>query len=184
MLRRDRVTGLAKAAAVAASRARAGQHEDRQEFRRDFQKTVAVPAGAAVKVEHRHGSVEVVTHALPEARISARIRVSAQNDADAAAFGNAVDIEVQSGPTGVIVRTRYPERSYPKNISFSVDYDLTVPESSPLRVTNRFGTVNATGLKAGLQIDNGHGSVVVRETRGASRIENQFGSIEVTSHTG
>ena len=50
----------------------------REEVVRDFDKTAALPSGRALRVSHQHGDVVVHTHALPEVRVHATIRASAE----------------------------------------------------------------------------------------------------------
>ena len=49
----------------------------REEYKRDFQKTVALPGGRTLRVEHSLGSVNVRTQAKNEVAVQAAIRCSA-----------------------------------------------------------------------------------------------------------
>src|SRR5204863_21551 len=83
--------------------------------------------------------------ASAELSVHASIRVSADDDAAAAAFGNAIRIDVEDGPAAVGVKTVYPESHLRgREISFSVDYEIVMPETIPLDVRNAFGDVAAT----------------------------------------
>jgi hypothetical protein len=153
----------------------------REEVRRDFSKTVPVPAGRALRVENRNGRVSVRTHAQPEAQIHATIRCSAPTREEAQRFADAVQIVVD--PASPSVRTEYPN-NWRGNISYSVDYDITMPETAPLDLRNRFGTTDVSNLHAPATINSGNGSVTLLGGRGRQRIDNSFGEVEVRNIDG
>src|SRR5262245_47642869 len=91
----------------------------REEFKRDFSRTVALPAGRSLRVEHRHGRVSVKTHNRPDVQIQAAIRCSAPTANEARSCADRVQITVQESSSGVSIRTEYPQNW--RNVSFAVD---------------------------------------------------------------
>ena len=87
----------------------AGAAPQREEYTRNFQKSVTLAAGQGVRLEHSNGDIVVRTHGSSELRIDASIRVSAASQADAAAFGNEIRIQVEPTATAIWIRTSYPE---------------------------------------------------------------------------
>jgi hypothetical protein len=163
----------------------------REEVVRNFDKTVPLAAGQRLSIEHKNGNIRVRAEKGAEARISAKIRGSSSDEAEIKKFIDGISITVDTGPSGVSVRTVYPERSWSGpfrgnswNVSFSVDYEIVMPESSLLEVRNRFGDVSVSGLKASADINNGNGRVDVRDGRGRLQIENSFGPIEISGIAG
>ena len=69
-------------------------------------------------------------------------------------------------------------------MSFGVEYDLTLPETTPLDLRNRFGRVDVTRLGGPANINNGNGTVIFTGGRGHHRIENSFGDVEVRGNDG
>ena len=110
----------------------------REEATREFSRTLPMRAGQAFRLEHQQGDVTIATHALAEARIVAHIRVSAPTAGEAQAALPQVAIDVQETPAAVAVRTRYPD-TRARNISYAVDYEITLPETAPLWARNSFG---------------------------------------------
>ena len=155
----------------------------REESTREFSRSVPLRAGQAFRLDHQQGDVAIRTHALPEARIQAHIRVSAPSAAEASAAAQQVTIEVQETPTAVIVRTRYPE-TRARNISYAVDYDIVMPEAAPLTARNSFGDLSVTGLKADGDVRNAHGRLTFADGRGRQRLENSFGPVELSRNEG
>ena len=95
-------------AALATTPALATDQPDREDFTRDFQKSLTVPQGQAVRLDHRHGNITVRTHAERELKLQASIRVSASDKQEAAQFGNQIEILVDHTAAGVSVRTQIP----------------------------------------------------------------------------
>jgi DUF4097 and DUF4098 domain-containing protein YvlB len=176
------LTGGAGSHAAAAAPARSA----RDEVKREFSKTVGWRAGQRVCVDHSLGSVNVRTHKEPEVRVRVDMRASADNRSDAEQYIQQIEIQVEETGSGICFRTKYPEQKYgrPGSWSFSAEYDLAVPETAPLDLRNRFGSVGIAGTRASAVVLNSHGSVRLADAAGNHRIENTFGSIHVSSNTG
>lgn len=155
----------------------------REAYERDFQKTLNLAGGQSVRVDNSNGDVTVRTHAGAEASIRATIRCSAPTAAEARDFANRIQIVVDEGGSSTSVRTVYP-KNWRGNMSYSVVYDIVVPETAPLEVRNRFGGVIVENLHAGATIINNNGRVNLSAGRGSQRIENSFGDVEVRSNDG
>ena len=157
----------------------------REEYKRDFQKAVALPGGRSLRVEHSLGSVNVRTQAKNEVAVQAAIRCSADNMDNARRYCDQVQIRVDESGTGVIIRTEYPRNgNWPRNMSYSVNLEIQMPETAPLELRNRFGSVTVQRLRAPATINNGNGNVVLMQGSGRQRIENSFGNVEVITNEG
>jgi hypothetical protein len=153
----------------------------REEVKRDFSRTIPMPAGGTFRVENRNGRVSVRTHARAELQIVASIRCNAPSREEAQRFAEAVQIVVD--PRTPSVRTVVPD-NWHGNISYSIDYDITMPDSAPLDLRNRFGATDVSNLHAPATINSGNGSVTLIDGRGRQRIENTFGNVEVRRNDG
>jgi putative adhesin len=173
---------------VVSGPAMGDDRDGRPQYEREFQKTTAWKGGQRVEIEHSQGAVRIRTHKLPEVRIQARIHISSSQEAEAKKFGDAIAITVEETGTGVLVRTKYPEKKWSfegsGHISFSVDYDILMPETAPLSVRNKFGEISVEGLKASATLSNANGSTSFRDGRGTQKLENAFGTIELTRNVG
>jgi hypothetical protein len=159
-----------------------------QEVTRNFDRTVELPAGHQLRIESKFGEVKVRGMAQRDVVIHATIRTAAGSPAEAEELANKVRIEVNQSPSGVSVRTVYPERNSgwfnSKNTSYSVNLDVTYPESAPLEIRNEFGEVRVSECKGGARIVNGHGALSVRNGKGIQNLENSFGAVEVAGNDG
>ena len=161
----------------------AGAWPAREEVKRDFQKTAALPAGHSLRVEHSQGSVTIRTQARNEVAVQAAIRCSADNAETARRYCDQIQIRVEENGSGVIVRTDYP-RNETRNLSYSANLEIQMPETAPLELRNRFGHVAVHKLRAPAAINNSNGNVLFMQTAGRQRIENSFGNVEVVTNDG
>ena len=154
----------------------------REEVTRDFQKTVTLAAGEVFRITHSLGNVSIHTHAGREAEIHASMKCSAGSAADARNWCGQIRIVVEETADSVSVRIEYPPGSQfrGRNFGYSVNYDITLPDTAPLEVHNRFGTVSVADVHAAASVSNANGRVALSGGRGRQRIENSFGDVAVT----
>ena len=111
--------------------------EGRREFQRSFKKTLPLPAGLKLSIEHSNGEIRIETHRQPEVSIEASIHVSSSDEEGASKFSSEIEIEAVEKPGGVSIRTRYPERKgmfHGRGYqSFAVDYQIRMPEGTSSR---------------------------------------------------
>jgi hypothetical protein len=155
----------------------------REEYRRDFLKTVPLTGGRSFRIENSNGNINIHTQARNDVEIRAAIRCSAETAAEARNFCDQIQIMVQE-TGGVFVRTDYPKMWNHRNLGYGVDYDVTMPETAQLVARNRFGNISGANLHAGSVINNGNGRVYFSGGRGRVEIENSFGDVEVRTNDG
>src|SRR6266478_2232495 len=186
LLRAAAIAGLLSL--VGAERpARAGNSAQEQ-VTKEFQKSVTLGGGQSVHVEHKFGEVRLHGEAGREVKISATIRAQASSHDEAESFAQKIKIEVQQTGEGVRIKTIYPEEEKSwfrnsKHSSWSVSYDIGMPSDAPITVRNSFGGVEVTGVHGAADVENGYGTLIVRDA-GAGRWINAFGSIELTGAAG
>ena len=86
----------------------------RQEFTKEFSRTLPLAAPQKLRIENSNGDVRVTTHGSGDATIHAAIRVSSSDQEGAEKFAGDIRIEVERTADGISVRTVYP----PKDWSF------------------------------------------------------------------
>lgn len=179
MNRINRKTAILFAAAVMCAGLVFAEDPDDSRFDLRFAREVPY-RGGKVSVDNQFGSVRIRAGESGTVSVRASIRAS---DPD---FGKQIRIETASAPGGVTIATVYPTGRWNRNrhFSYSVDYEIVVPRSAPVHVSNRFGSINATGIAPSSEIENRHGSVRVSDARGPQNVKNQFGSIDVRNITG
>jgi hypothetical protein len=167
-------------------------NEAREEVTRAFDRTLTVNGTPTLRVEHRMGDLRVRAHTRNDLRIQATIHVSADSRSEASVVADRIQIDVQESLGTISVTTRYPDMliretqrgGRNRNLSFSVDYDLLVPELMPVNLRNRFGNVSVSGMKSGGSIVNASGRVTAVDGSGRFSIENRFGNVEAMRLSG
>jgi hypothetical protein len=161
---------------------------DREEYTRNFDKSFTLHAGQSVRVEHRMGEIVIHTHPQMELIIHAEIRVSASDQSRAREFADKIEILAEPYQSEYSIRTHYPENPSSffgfNRVSYSVRYEITMPESAPLNIRNEFGAVSVTGLKANGDIKSSHGAISFQDAAGTQHIEDSFASVEVSHNSG
>ncbi len=161
----------------------------RDEYTRTFDKTLTLQPGQRVFLENKFGDVVIQTHPQSNILIHALIRVSASNADQAKSYADRVEILVEPSSSELSIRTRYPESTSRgffnfRNVSYSVRYEITMPETAPLEVRNAFGAVSVAGLKASSEIVNSHGELEFRDGRGTQHLEDSFASVRASNNAG
>src|SRR6266481_4428900 len=180
-LRRAMAAGLLSAILLFTAKPVPSATAAQDQVSRDFQQTVTLGAGQSVHIEHKFGSVRLHGESGRDVKISATIRAQASSHEEAESFAQKIKIEVQQTSEGVHIKTIYPEDEKrwfhsSKNSSWSVSYDIGMPSDAPITVRNSFGGVEVTGVRGLADIENGYGTLIVRDA-GTGRWTNAFGSI-------
>lgn len=179
MNRINRTTAAFFAAALLHAALVSGEDRDDSRFELRVAKELAY-RGGKISVDHRFGGVTIRGGGNGTVSVRAFIRSSDPE------FGKQIRVEATSTPSGVTIATIYPSGRWSRNrdFSYSVDYEIVVPRSAPVHVSNRFGSITATGIAPSSEIENRHGSVRVSDARGPQNVQNQFGSIDVRNIAG
>src|SRR5438445_4667511 len=180
--------GLLSAMRFFAAKPARGATAAQDQVSRDFQQTVTLGAGQSVHVEHKFGSVRLHGESGRDVKISATIRAQGSSHEEAESFAQKIKIEVQQTGEGVHIKTIYPEDEKrwfhsSRRSSWSVSYDIGMPSDAPITVRNSFGSVEITGVHGAADVENGYGTLIVRDA-GTGRWINAFGSIELTGAAG
>jgi len=186
--RRCLSAAIAATLALAALGIRPLEAADREEFTRQFARTLPLAPPQKLRLENSNGDVRVRTHGSAEVQIRASIRVSSSDREGAAKFADEIRVEVSHDAAGVSVRTVYPEKRWNFRgagfVSYAVDYDVVMPETAPLDLENRFGNVRVDDLHAAADIRNANGKIDLHGGRGPRRIENSFGAVTIAGNDG
>ncbi len=160
---------------LAAVTARAGV----QRFESKMERTIAW-RGGPISIDHQFGSVSVVGSSDDHVVVRSTIRSSEPD------LVKKIAVIVTEVGTGVSIRTELPAGKIQgtKQFSYSIDYRIQVPERAQLKVENRFGSIDVTGMEGRSELINSQGSISMRDMSGPVAATNQFGSISLSSADG
>jgi hypothetical protein len=156
----------------------------REEVKRDFQRSVTIPVGRSFKLSNSFGNVSVHRQTGRSAEIRASIECSADSNSEAQKLCNDIQVSVQEGNSGVTVETGFPQDAGRRNIGFRINYDIALPDNTPLTIENRFGDVTLTDVRGDAVIQNTNGAVRMRDGGGSRDINNRFGNVKLESQQG
>ncbi|HWP99949.1 MAG TPA: DUF4097 family beta strand repeat-containing protein, partial [Vicinamibacterales bacterium] len=78
------------------------------------------------------------------------------------------------------IRTEFaPARGGGRRVRASVDYRLTVPDDTLVRVRSLSGDIRAAGVRGDLSLETFSGSIAVKAAAGLSRVKSLSGSIDI-----
>ena len=155
-----------------------------QQAQREIQRTATLPPGRAFRVEHSFGNLSIRTQPGRTATIRAVIECRANSRDRAEALCKGIDVAVQEGADRVTVQTKVPDDRSRRDVGFQINYDIALPQDTPLQVENRFGAVSVRDLQANAVIVNTSGSVRVTGGRGRRDIDNKFGDVDLEMQNG
>lgn len=156
---------------------------------REFQKTLTLEGNQTVSLQHKFGDVHIHAENGREVRIAATIRVQAHSQSEADRFADQVRIDVAQDSEGIKIQTVYPSEESKFFVvrvggpSYSVDYDIAVPNDTKLWTKNSFGNVEISGVHGWADVENGHGQLTFRDG-GSTKLTNSFGAVEVNGAEG
>jgi DUF4097 and DUF4098 domain-containing protein YvlB len=111
-------------------------------------------------------------------------------------------VDVQASSKQIIIRTQYPNTRQSDRVLMQIDYDVSVPARSNLYLENRFGDIDLEGiegriesvcshgrtrverLRGELKVVSENGDVVGRNLASTTRVEAQFGRVDLSGVTG
>ena len=156
---------------------------------RHFDKTLTLGADQTLAMENKFGDVRVHGESGRDVKISATIRTQAKTQADADRKADEIKIEVSQDGQGIKVRTVYQDenkwfiRIEKGGPSYSVDYDIAVPNDAKISLRNDFGNIDIRSVRGWAEAENGHGKLELRDS-GAAKLTNSFGSVDANGVEG
>lgn len=144
-----------------------------------FDRTVDVPAGSAVSIENVNGRISVSSWDQP------RVRIHAVRKAETREMLDKLSIEVQQNGDGLAVTTRMPQKGdsgflamiFGNDGNASVDYDVTVPRTTGLKVENTNGAITVSDVRGSTQLATTNGRIEALRCAGSMSISTTNGSI-------
>jgi DUF4097 and DUF4098 domain-containing protein YvlB len=149
-------------------------------------RTFDVRPGATVKLSNTNGRVAVSAWDQPRVKVVALKKVEADSSDIAEALKELrVDIQPQNG--GLVIDTHYPRRGEGitsifdwlsgDRVQAQVTYELTVPRSMNVDVTNTNGAIHLSGVTGTHELDTTNGKIEVARCAGSLDASTTNGSI-------
>lgn len=155
------------------------------ELTETIDKTFNVRPGASVVLSNVNGGVRVTSWDQPRVRVIARKEVHGDRD-DVKEILRELRVEMQPRDGGLVVTTHYPRRHGGSSIfdwllgegeSRQVSYELTVPRTMNLDVTNTNGSIRLTDVSGRHELDTTNGKIELTRCGGTVDASTTNGSI-------
>lgn len=170
-------------------------------LRDTFQKTYPLSSGGRLEIENTNGGITIEAWDKAEVRLDAVKEVKAPDTADAEKLIKQIQIEVDSRPGALSVRTRLPKREQSgvlawtkgSNINMNVKYTLWVPRELAVNATSTNGGIKLVGTRGetellttngGIDVQRVEGRIDLRTTNGGINVLNSGGSLEAATTNG
>ena len=149
-------------------------------------RTFDVRPGANVAVDNTNGRVTVTAWDQPRVRVIARKEVEADKN-DLKEVMRELRVEIVQRDGGLVVNTHYPKRSQGVSSLFDwlsgdqvqaqVRYDITVPRTMNVEVTNTNGAIYLSNVTGRHELDTTNGKIDVSRCSGSLDASTTNGSI-------
>jgi len=163
------------------------------EIEETFRKNVPVESATLLSIENRNGSIEITTWDKDEIGITAYKKVRAGSRDDAIELMEQLQIVIEVHDDEIEVFTEYPDRRRGKkggffswlmgnswNTSYSVSYEIKVPEKFDVNARSTNGRVEALDCNGKIRLETTNGKVIADNVSGSVRCSTTNGSINVS----
>jgi hypothetical protein len=137
-----------------------------QEFTKNFDKTFTVDKNEVVILANKYGKIEVKTGGTNQVVVNVRVRVNAGSQDEAQKMFDRINIAFSNGPDYVKTETIIESQSgngwnwrwgKSQSSDFAIDYEVTMPASSRLNLSNKYGNSHIAALNAAVNIEHKYG---------------------------
>jgi DUF4097 and DUF4098 domain-containing protein YvlB len=143
------------------------REDQRAEQTETVSRTVKLGAQGEIDVHNMSGSVTVSRGSGSDASITATKRARAATDADAKEMLGLVKVEITERTGRVEVQTHYGHADSPagrrgrRNVNVSVDYTITAPAGTKVRVNSMSGDIAVSDITGDLMLEAMSGNIKI-----------------------
>lgn len=163
------------------------------EIEETFKKNVKVESATLLSVENKNGNIEITTWDQDEVGITAYKKVRAGSRDEAIELMEQLKIVVEMDGHEIEVYTEYPDKRRGRsggffswlvgdswNTSYSVSYEIKVPQSFDVNAGSTNGRVEAIDCNGRIRLETTNGKITADNISGSVRCNTTNGSIKVS----
>ena len=157
------------------------------ELTQTIDRTFDVKPGASVKLNNVNGRITVTAWDQPRVKVVAVKKVEADRD-EVQQVMNELRVDLQPHNGGLTIDTKYPKRNegigglfswiLGDHVEAQVTYELTVPRTMNVDVTNTNGGIRVRDVSGNHDLDTTNGKIIVERCAGSLEASTTNGSIE------
>ena len=156
------------------------------ELQETVDRTFDVRPGAELVLENVNGRITINSWDQPRVHVIARKEVEADREEIKGVMKELV-IEMQPRNGGLVVKTHHPKRSegasgffdwlLGDHVNINVEYEITVPRTMDVDVTNTNGGIHLDNISGKLEVDTTNGKIELARCAGSLDASTTNGSI-------
>jgi len=158
--------------------------DGKREYTKTVDQSFTITSDGTVDLENLHGEVDVSTWAKNEVEIRVTIRVSANSDRKAESTFDRIQIDFSNDEDFVKAETEISSasstwwfiRSWWGDSDIQIDYEVFMPESANLEVTNQYGDIDVEDIFGDVKIDLKHGQIEMDHAAGQLKLDLSYGN--------
>jgi len=154
-----------------------GQAQDDKKISKQY----SVSANTELSIDNRFGLVEVKTWAKNEVTVDIIIKVDGRNERNTQELLDRIDIEIRdsSPKTSLYFKTLIRStRNWNNNGDFSIDYQVNMPKSMSLDLSNAHGETYIADIDGEVRLESRHGRLRAGKL-GKADVEVEFGDANI-----
>ncbi len=160
----------------AASQSRYGEKS------KQIKKSYNLSGKTKLAISNKYGDIHINTWDKSQMDVTVTITAEKASERRAQELIDNVHIDIAGGESSGFVEFTTRIRgniNNRKNESFSVDYEVSMPKTSPLNINNKYGNLYVSDLDAEVKIDVAYGKIRLDEINGDAQLELSYGGGEI-----
>lgn len=168
--------------------------DDKKDFTKTIKKEFPISPNGNVSITNKYGKVDVSTWDRDRVKVEVKITVRAKDEETAQTGFDRIEIHFSDTPNSLSAKTEITEAessiwtmwNYNSNIDFNIDYQVFMPASCNLDLSNKYGdsfiaaltgntsitvkygNFNLDGADGDLKINLGYGNGTIKEAKDVS----------------
>ncbi len=150
-----------------------------------IEKDFPISADGTVNIQNKYGSVVVTESNSNQVSIKITIEVKTSSEDRAQKVFDQIDVNFSNSSDYVSAVTEIADNSgwsswfsWGSNINYKINYEVKMPISAHLKLTNKYGDVNLTDLNNGLDLVMKYGNVNMRSVEGTTSLDLGYGNVD------
>lgn len=141
-------------------------------------------SGNRLSIENSFGDVKFVASSGNEIKVNVNVEASSDNEAEAQRVFDAIKVNYKQDGSNIIYKTEIKSNDKDRNCkncrsSFRISYEVHLPTSVPITVSNSFGTTILPDYKGPVSIVSQFGTLRTGDLQDVKKLEVSFGEAEV-----
>ncbi|MDB5275473.1 MAG: hypothetical protein JWR61_428 [Ferruginibacter sp.] len=146
-------------------------------------KTYNVSSSDKLDIQNSFGTVEVHTWNKNEIKIDVTVEVSANSEALAQKIIDRIEVNESKNSSDISFKTSIKGVNNSKNekSTMKVNYDISMPASNPLHISNEFGATVLPDYKGEVELSSKFGSLTTGSLSNVKSVNVEFGHANIES---